>query len=615
MIMIFRLFISCMLMLAAGAVEAEVDHLGAVQKLAPHPRILWAPGQEKVIRQRIASDATARKVHDAMLAECDRLMDESPLQRQQVGKRLLDVSREAFRRIFFLSYAYRISGEEKYLARAEKEMLAIAEFRDWNPSHFLDVAEMTMGMAIGYDWLHEGLSTSSRRQIKDAIIGKALDISFMPEYSDWTMRTNNWNQVCNAGMVFGAMATYGDEPAKAKRIINRAINSIVLPMHEYAPDGIYPEGYSYWSYGTTFNVLLISALEGMFGTDFGLLKQPGFLKSAEFIAHMVGATNKAFNFGDSGSGAGFSSAAVWLAQRQNDPSLLWAQHNFLQKSDMRNAVKSRYLPTALLWMGAQNLASLSPPKAKAWIGRGSSPVALFRTSWTDPDAIYVGVKGGTPSANHGHMDAGSFVMEADGVRWAIDLGMQNYESLESRKVDLWNLAQNSQRWDVFALNNFSHNTLTVNGQLQRVDGLATLSDFSDDAQHMGVTVDLGSLYSTTLKAAHRRIAVEKQALVTVRDQLQAGDQDASVRWAMLTPATVKLISSHRAELTKDGKKLIVEVRAPAGITLTTWPTTPAREFDAPNPDITLLGFESPVKAGAKATLEVQLLTSRAAGFE
>ena len=30
-------------------------------------------------------------------------------------------------------------------------MLAIAQFADWNPSHFLDVAEMTMGMAIGYD--------------------------------------------------------------------------------------------------------------------------------------------------------------------------------------------------------------------------------------------------------------------------------------------------------------------------------------------------------------------------------------------------------------------------------------------------------------------------------
>jgi hypothetical protein len=37
-------------------------------------------------------------------------------------------------------------------------MLAAAAFSDWNPSHFLDVAEMTAALAIGYDWLYEEVS-------------------------------------------------------------------------------------------------------------------------------------------------------------------------------------------------------------------------------------------------------------------------------------------------------------------------------------------------------------------------------------------------------------------------------------------------------------------------
>ena len=51
-----------------------------------------------------------------------------------------------------LSYAYRTTGELKYAERAEKEMLYMAGYDNWNPEHFLDVAEMTMALSIGYDW-------------------------------------------------------------------------------------------------------------------------------------------------------------------------------------------------------------------------------------------------------------------------------------------------------------------------------------------------------------------------------------------------------------------------------------------------------------------------------
>ncbi len=58
------------------------------------------------------------------------------------GKRLLSVSRLVLKRIFYLSYAYRMTKEEKYAYRATQEMLSVSRFPDWNPSHFLDVGEM-----------------------------------------------------------------------------------------------------------------------------------------------------------------------------------------------------------------------------------------------------------------------------------------------------------------------------------------------------------------------------------------------------------------------------------------------------------------------------------------
>ena len=73
---------------------------------------------------------------------------------------------------------------------------------------------------------------------------------------------------------------------------------------------------------------------------------------------------------------------------------------------------------------------------------------------------HVGFKAGSPSVNHGHMDIGSFVMEAEGVRWAFDLGVQNYNSLESKGIKVFGKDQDAQRWSILRMNNYFHNTLT-----------------------------------------------------------------------------------------------------------------------------------------------------------
>lgn len=61
---------------------------------------------------------------------------------------------------------------------------------------------------------------------------------------------------------------------------------------------------------------------------------------------------------------------------------------------------------------------------------------FIRGGWNSKEDSYLAVKGGSPLTSHAHMDAGSFIYERKGIRWAIDLGMQNYLSLESRGVNL-----------------------------------------------------------------------------------------------------------------------------------------------------------------------------------
>jgi len=599
------------LVLLAGSspVLAQPDAVGNISRLPDHPRLLLIKGEEASIKKAIASDAIWKQIHDRILAESDALLTTSPVERVVVGRRLLAKSRECLRRVFLLSYAWRMTGNEKYAKRAEQELSAVSRFVDWNPSHFLDVAEMTMACAIGYDWLHGVLSDDTRQQIREAILRKGLEPSLNSRYSGWLKASHNWNQVCNAGMTYGALAIFEDQPELARQVINRSIESIPLAMHDYGPDGAYPEGYGYWGYGTNFNVMFLSAIQKVFGKDFGLTDTPGFRSTAAYLLHMTGPSGACFNYSDSGARGGLNPAMFWFARQLNDYSLLWLERGYLAGDG--SVARDRLLPAALIWGADEGVtAKITAPRSTMWVGRGRNPVALMRTSWTDPEAIFVGVKGGSPSVNHAHMDIGSFVMEADGVRWAMDFGSQDYNSLESKGVDLWGKAQDSQRWQVFRYNNLVHNTLTFDGKLQRVSGFAPIDRHSDNPRLMHAQIDLTDVYTGQIEKARRGIAIVEGKYVAVRDELETGAADTTLRWTLLTPAAVRITGPNSAELTLKGRKLRVEVRGPAQVTMKTWSTEPPHDYDAPNPGSTLVGFEAVLPANSRSTAVVLLIPDR-----
>lgn len=580
-------------------------YLKAETKVPNHPRILLLQGEEKSILKNIASDQNWAKIHQVIIAESDHLLNQPTLERIQIGRRLLDKSRECLRRVFYLSYAYRTTHDKKYLTRAEQELLKVSQFSDWNPSHFLDVAEMTVGVAIGYDWLYNDLPQSSRGIIREAILKKGIEPSLDSKYNYWLKNSNNWNQVCNAGMSYGALAIYEDNPALAQQIIDRAIGSIQIPMGDYKPEGAYPEGYSYWGYGTSFNVMFINAMQKVFHTDFALAEAEGFLKTAGYFQHMVGTSGKNFNYSDAGGGASLSPAMFWFANHNKDNSLLYAEKNYL--NDGKSMGKDRLLPAAMIWGKNMSLDKANTPKQLAWIGQGKNPVALMRTSWTDPNAIYIGFKTGSPSVSHGHMDVGSFVMDANGERWSMDFGMQEYESLESKGVNLWGMAQNSQRWQVYRYNNLAHSTLAFDNEFQRVEGKAGIQQYTTQPKFLSAVSDISEVYKGKASEVKRGIAILDQQYVAVKDEIAVAENPTTVRWAMLTPAEVSIDANGTATLTQKGKKLQLKVLEPANITLKTWPTQGKNDFDAPNPGTTLVGFEATLPANSKINLTVLLI--------
>ena len=583
-------------------------------KVPSHPRILMLKGEEKALLRNINKDPYWKDIHNSYLKEADLIIDIPVSERKMEGRRLLGVSRENLRRIFCLSYAYRMTGSKKYFDRAEKEMLAAAEFSDWNPSHFLDVGEMTMALAIGYDWLFDKLSASSRKIIKEAIIEKGIKPSYDRENAGFLDAEHNWNQVCNAGITYGALATYEDNKEESVALINRALKTIPKAMKQYSPDGAYPEGIGYWGYGTSFNMMFLAAIEKIYNTDFDLGKAAGFMDTGMYSQVMITPSNNTFNYSDNGARTDFNSTVFWFYSKTKNPALLYMQKGFYEQTKNKSYLKDRLFPVALIF-GAGSGASLSKavtPTELAWMGRGDNPVAVMRSSWSDPNALYLGLKTGSPYVNHGHMDVGSFIFESDGVRWAFDFGTEDYNRLEIVGVDLWDRTDESQRWDVFRYQTKSHNTLCFNDKPQSVTAYADIVDFVNTDDVISAMSDLSEIYKKQIPGVKRAVSMVDKKYAVIQDRLTTSSQFTKMRWNILTEADkVTFTSETTAELEKGGKKLYIKVNSPVPIRFYKEETTPTNTYDSPNKGSMFVGFEADLKTGTTQDISVVLMPKEA----
>ena len=213
--------------------------------------------------------------------------------------------------------------------------------------------------------------------------------------------------------------------------------------------------------------------------------------------------------------------------------------------------------------------------------------------------------------SHAHMDAGSFVYEYDGVRWSMDLGMQDYHSLESRGIDLWNQGEGGQRWDVFRIGNESHSTLTVNGKHHMVKSFVPLTDVWKEKKRKGARLDMTSVFAGQVADAERDIWLDRKNHLHVEDRISASGRDIEVRWTMMTPAEAEIISEKEIRLEKNGHRMALRFES-SGLEALPFvlPDDPPHEYDAPNPGTCRVGFTVTVPAGAEAVLKASLVPVR-----
>ena len=603
-----NILILCTALIMLCTMQAKAETERAQEKKQNHPYLIFTTEVENNVREAIKQNATWKSHHDAIIAEAGKIIDEPLLVRKVTGRRLLSVSRECLRRVTFLAYAYRMTGEKRFAQRAEKEMLNVSGFFNWNSSHFLDVGEMTLALAFGYDWLYDQLPVESRNTIANAMVNLGILQSFFVKNSSWLHNENNWNQVCNAGMTLGAMALYDTMPKDAELLIKRAVESVKLPMEAYAPDGAYPEGYTYWGYGTTFNVFLLDALRTFKGNMYDLEKIPGFLQTCDFVQNMIMSDGLCMNYGDCGLVGRFEPAMAWLAVRNNDPTKLYTQKYFLEKTPAEKLVRDRTMVFGLLWGTALNLDNVTAPAAKVWASpKAKNPVAVMRSTWTIGKGISAAIKGGTPSGPHAHMDAGTFVFSEGNTRWAIDLGPEDYNSIEQQGIDLWGRKQHAARWQLLRYGNKSHNTLRFDDSEQLVNGFATMVTAGEKPKFSYAVLDMSSLYADKVASVKRGFALVNDSYLLVRDEIRAGQKATNLTWNLTTKAQARVVNDKVVLLKQDGKTLRIELETKAKAKAKVTPAQTNSTYERSNEGVSFITFDLSLEANKDYTVQVKLL--------
>jgi hypothetical protein len=527
---------------------------------AEHPRLILREDRLADLKKQAETDTTLQSYVEQVIKYADEVTKKDPLIHDiPDGIRLLGVSRDCVDRVYALGVAWRWTEDRNYLDPAVNTLVRAAEFPDWNPSHFLDTAEMSHAVGLGYDWFFHELSDEQKKTIRQGLIRNGLQVgveayegedSIEPRrgrrYGWWKDCDHNWNQVCNCGLVTGALAIAETDPEYAQQIIPAAVASLPKALKMYGPDGAWAEGPGYWSYATRYTAYGFTALRTALDTDYGLLDIEGMSEAGLAPIHTTGPTGLYLNYADSGERNARRPMfqVFWLAGIFGSAFMADNEHDLIAESK----------PTAqhIVWYLPKTEASEdSRPLDKQF--RGPVEVALMRSSWDNPNALFVGFKAGYNQANHAHLDLGNFELDALGVRWVRDLGSDYYNL-----PNYWEGTQGGRRWDYWRLGAFSHNVITIDGKNQDALATSTMTTFTSNPDNALAVVDLTEAYAESATRVLRGVQmVDGRRAVLVQDEVTL--DSGTITWGITTDADIELVSESEAKLTQDGKHLNVRI--------------------------------------------------------
>lgn len=547
-----------------------------MNKATIHPRLFYTDATLNRIKQLIASnDAFAVMYFDIARKHTDSILKE-PLLEYGLDAAKLRVStiHKFATQVPYLIFMYQVTGESQYADRCIQQLERMCEYPDWGANrHFLDTGIGAFVFAFVYDGLYHYMTAEQRELFEAGVRKHALNIGkYQIEHGTgaqkWYIANHNWNGICNNGLIAAALAMYETDPDFMSQLISATLNTLPRYIAEFEPDGQSEEGLGYWSYGLMYTVLGFEAMKNVLGTTYGMAETPGIRKTGWFPFLMSGPV-ASINIGDDPLRNSREASLLWFAQHNNDPALA-RQHLNLCLENHRCQWQDIYFYQPEL-MTRKKEMTIPLDNAIRGIGLYS-----IRENWDSKDALYIAMHGGANNANHGHLDAGSFYIQAMGEVFAVgDLGGDNYTypGYFNNKAmpgysDAVSEQQKAARWFFYRLRTEGKNCIVVNPTIrpeQKGNGIAKLESAGTSDEVSSYTLNLSDCYERDVQSYVRTIGMNrKKRELFVNDALNCRDSASVVWWFMHTQAEIELQEEGRAAiLTMNGKRLKAEIHSPA----------------------------------------------------
>lgn len=546
-----------------------------------HPRLFARSADFDTLRKKVVSDPQMKNWFENILKTANRIVniDTIPYVYEPIYVSP-PITRSVPVRLYALSMAYQITQKQKYADRVIKEMEAIANWPDWGISpNFLCVADIMNAFSVGYDWCYAAMTPAQRTVIKNAIVNKGLK-RMIDEYKTNptyifkngignVFGNNNWNPWCNGAASACALAIGDEEPAVAGEVLERALVIVENFAGTYAPDGASVEGPAYGNGAMSFYVKWIAAMESALGTSYNYFNVPGIPEYVYFTPYLNGPV-KALNFHDAGDDSKkYLDVTFFIANKLHKPELGNMRKNDIQSGNAKGGIFD------ILWYRPEYYGNKTEVLPLDKYFGGLVQTGSFRSSFKDPNAIFLAFHGGENAVAHSHLDIGQFNIDAMGLNWALDLGTDPLTYNPAFK-NTFNL------FGIYRLNPGGHNTLlidpsaTFNGQ--SIPAYNPVIQFESTPSRGFAILDMTQAYKTQANTAKRGFALtENRSKIIIQDELDL-KQVSDVWWFMHTRAKIKVSEDgKKAILTQQGKKMRAVLVSPSDCKFLSLPAEPLPE--------------------------------------
>jgi hypothetical protein len=574
-------------------VPAAADYLRSVQKT--RPRLVHNAAGWQYLKSQVTSHPVAGKMLANLKVGAEKVLEAPELTRifGEVRGTVTPGSKALFR-LAALGVLHQVDDDPRWQERGVRELVAITDssvFTNWYPDEVLVLADFLTAASLGYDFFRSGLNVQQAAAVRTFMVEKGIGAlvahlkgepvpesargrapgtsaskapAKAPAKKAESSGDPDAEQMAGAAaLILAAICLVDEDPSAAKAAVDAAAKVFGRGLQMFAPAGIWPEGMEAGEIVLDYAILVLQTLKANSGSDLGFSQLEGIPQVGLARLHLVGPSNQLFNYGDSNATTlGRPWVATWLAGAHGNMGA-----KALGAGSAPNADSALLnLAGHLLYFNPHAAGDGQPDSLD--YGMPGGWVTTLRSGW-DKDAMYVAIKGGDNSFVHNQLDLGDFILEAGGIRWAIELGA------ESDRAPNFNSSDRNKRYALYVEGTPGQNTLWL-GDNQDLDAKAVVR-FTHSTPELGLAaVDLGKAYSKAAKDAVRGVQLSRggRPQVLIQDEIDVKNATPLV-WSMHTRAEVS-VDGATAVLTSKDKTLHVVLLSPAGARFSV--------VDAPEPE-------------------------------